>query len=185
MQGVTGPVASGIREFELIINPARVHDDYATHGHAAHSYHYCGLAVDVDPERWIWDLVYPWKDSTLEFFGPSPWGGLYDRGHKFGDAALQAAHQNHIHVAFNLTPDQVDALTHVPRRAAVKAKKLKPGQPVASPPPARPSSATVEVPQQGNLEDAWNNLVSVVGVNMVNAAAMIDTASGDVGDKVS
>jgi hypothetical protein len=129
VRGKTGIVSAGIREFELIINPVRVIADTFQHAGVAHSWHHCGLAVDVRPEVWIWDLIWPWRDRCPFLGGPTPWGGLYSYGHRYYDPHTQAAHQDHICVYFNLTPDEVDRLTKVPRR-----KHLRPNQPAAAPP---------------------------------------------------
>lgn len=107
VQGVSGPINPGLRQIELLIGVEHVHGDYATHGHAPRSKHYCGLAADVDNSRWIWDYLFPIKQELLQLLGP--WG-LYDRGVRYYDADEQAAHKNHIHIGCNKTADAISTL---------------------------------------------------------------------------
>jgi hypothetical protein len=156
VKGVSGPISTGLREFELDIGLNHVHGDYATHGHATHSFHYCGLAADIDLERWIFDLIYPWKQHTIELFAGAPWGGLFKYGKQFADPVLYDHHKNHIHLAINLTPKEVAAFSRIPQhfRPAVGAGTV--GSTVGAAAPTRP-------PRANDLDAAWHELMVVFG----------------------
>ena len=70
--------------------------------HAPSSYHYAGggEALDfgdsVNNLGSLWKILFPLRSIFAELFGPA---GLYKSGHKISSPALQAQHDNHIHVA--------------------------------------------------------------------------------------
>lgn len=74
--------------------------------HAPNSYHYRGMAVDYgnasnDMAR-LWSTVYPMRKQFAELFGPAtmkPGPTLMHYGQGFQDGALQAQHNDHIHMA--------------------------------------------------------------------------------------
>jgi hypothetical protein len=75
-------------------------------GHAPNSFHFRGEAVDYgdannNMER-LWRVVYPMRRQFAELFGPAnmtPGPTLMHNGVGFNDPALQAQHNNHIHIA--------------------------------------------------------------------------------------
>jgi hypothetical protein len=98
--GVSGGITPGLKQVEGIAGVG-VHDDFATKGHATHSYHYLGEAADLDASEAAWARLWPYRAKFAELFGP--WG-LYHYGIRFYDAKLQAAHNDHIHVAYTGPP---------------------------------------------------------------------------------
>ena len=70
--------------------------------HAANSYHYKngGSALDfgnsVNNLNSVWSVLSPMKAIFAELFGPK---GLYHGSQKFSSPALQAQHNDHVHVA--------------------------------------------------------------------------------------
>jgi hypothetical protein len=101
--GVTAPVANLIRRLDGM---GFHHGSTTGGGHAAGSYHYRGQAVDYgdannDMQR-LWSVVFPMRGRFAELFGPSrtrPGPHLMHYGAGFSNAALQAQHENHIHMA--------------------------------------------------------------------------------------
>jgi hypothetical protein len=81
--------------------------------HAPGSYHYLGEALDIGYPQGnvvnLWASLLHSARSFAELFGPTALkgGGLYHFGNRFADAALQAEHQNHVHVAFLGTLQQI------------------------------------------------------------------------------
>lgn len=74
--------------------------------HAPGSYHYSGSAIDYGDAsnnmQSLWSVLRPMARSFAELFGPSgmrPGPTLMHNGQGFSDAALQAQHEDHIHVA--------------------------------------------------------------------------------------
>lgn len=74
--------------------------------HAPGSYHYKGMAADYGDAtsnlRKLWRILYPRRKDFVELFGPSylkPGPTLMRYGQGFHNAALQASHEDHIHVA--------------------------------------------------------------------------------------
>lgn len=69
------------------------------------TYHDQQKALDfgdsVNSMERLWSYLYPVRSQTLELFGPSRLGPatLFDNGQAFSDAALQADHEDHIHIA--------------------------------------------------------------------------------------
>jgi TP901 family phage tail tape measure protein len=73
--------------------------------HAPNSYHYRGEAIDygnsINNIPALANVLWPYRRQFAELFIPTtaPHGGLYHFGAQFSDPALQAEHQDHIHVA--------------------------------------------------------------------------------------
>lgn len=72
-------------------------------GRAGSSYHNSGNALDfgdsVNDLRKVWAALSPQKSKFAELFGPSAFAGLWHGNTKFSNAKLQAAHEDHVHVA--------------------------------------------------------------------------------------
>jgi len=102
-RGSTGPITPGLAAVERLTG-ARVNDDFATSGHAKHSYHYRGQAADLAVDRGVWNKLFAHRQLFAELFGP--WG-LYHYGVRFFDATLQRQHMDHIHVAYTGGPEAV------------------------------------------------------------------------------
>jgi hypothetical protein len=97
--GVTGSITPGLRAVELGFG-GKVLNDFATKGHAKHSHHYDGTAVDLAPDFAVWQKLLANRHLFAELL--SPWG-LYSYGVEFYDAALLKQHSGanaHIHVAY-------------------------------------------------------------------------------------
>ena len=176
-RGVSGPVGVGIRELELIINPKRIHGDYAKFGHAAKSWHHCGLAADILWEWWVWNLLWPARKHLRSLLGPP---GLYEYGVRYYNASEYANHSGvnaHIHVSMNLTTDEVDHYLKVPRR-----KHLPPNKPLAPPPGETGDSAPSKPVNTEHIKDGWHDVMHALGRGIPAASKNLANARRDLTD---
>jgi len=100
VQGHSGKITAGLSALEAAFPTTRVNDDFGSHGHADHSYHKIGEAIDFAPDPTTWARLLANKNMFAELL--SPWG-LYNWGVQFYDAKLSAQHSGsnaHIHVAY-------------------------------------------------------------------------------------
>lgn len=127
-QPPSGPQSSGIRALAAQMFAKGFSATSAGEYRGSGTYHDQQMALDfgdsVNNMKRLWSFLYPVRSKTLELFGPSYLGSqtLFDRGQAFTDAALQADHEDHIHVAVGQVIKQLGSVRGMGGAAGLLAK---------------------------------------------------------------